>query len=63
MAKYTIDSIEHLQDLIKEAIHLMESTYKEKDREFWYKEYRRLKKLYDSELDEYAKGLLNFDII
>lgn len=52
-----------LQNLVNEQIENMAKYDTEKERTFFYKEYLRIKKILDEEMDNYAKGLANFDIL
>nr|DAP01710.1 MAG TPA: Mediator of RNA polymerase II initiation, TRANSCRIPTION, macromolecular complex [Caudoviricetes sp.] len=57
------DRIKELQNLVNEQLENMAICEKEKDRKFFYDEYLRLKKIMDKEMDEFASGLANFNII
>lgn len=57
------DRIKELQNLVNEQLENMTICKKEKDRKFFYDEYLRLKKMLDKEMDEFASGLANFNII
>ena len=55
--------IKELQNLVNEQLENMAICEKEKDRKFFYDEYLRLKKMLDKEMDAFASGLANFNII
>ena len=57
------DRIKELQNLVNEQLENMEICEKEKERKFFYDEYLRLKKIMDKEMDAFASGLANFNII
>lgn len=58
-----LESLKNLQNLMNEQIENMEKFDTEKERKFFFKEYKRIKAELDRKLDEYAEGLANFDIL
>lgn len=57
------NNIKELQTLVNEMLILMSECDKKENREYYFGEYRRLKADLDNKMNEYAEGLVNFDII
>lgn len=58
-----LQRIRELQEITNRQLEIMAKCEKEKDRQFFFKEYTRIKKELDKEMDEWARGLVNFDIL
>ncbi len=58
-----LESLKDLQNLMNEQIDNIAKFDTEKERKFFFKEYKRIKAELDRQLDEYAEGLANFNIL
>lgn len=58
-----LESLKDLQNLMNEQIENIAKFDTEKERRFFFAEYKRIKAELDRRLDEYAEGLANFDIL